>query len=130
MVGNVCWLVVGLVGKSDGLCFIVDGYLLVVFQFDVLYFDLLCQCGGGGWIVSNYYLDGDYCFMWVEFVLVVEYGMVQCVVVIEMGGKDKVLVKVGGQFSIFQVGVEQKIVCLVWWDWCGVQVFFFFGFSQ
>ncbi|STW39510.1 Uncharacterised protein [Klebsiella pneumoniae] len=46
-----------------------------------------------------------------ELAPAVEHGTAQRAVAIEMGGKDKVPVKAGGQFSTLQAGAEQKTVC-------------------
>lgn len=109
--GNARRSAAGLAGKSDGLRLTADGHPLAVLQLDAPHLDLLRQRGGGGRIVSNHHLDGDHRLTRTELAPAVEHGTAQRAVAIEMGGKDKVPVKAGGQFSTLQAGAEQKTVC-------------------
>ena len=67
--------------------------------------------GGGGRIVSHHHLHGDDRLTRAELAPAVDHRAAQRAVAIEMGGKDKVPVKAGGQFSTLQAGAEQKTVC-------------------
>jgi hypothetical protein len=107
--GNARRSAAGLAGKATA-CASLPTVTRWPFSSSTPHLDLLRQRGGGGRIVSNHHLDGDHRLTRAELAPAVEHGTAQRAVAIEMGGKDKVPVKAGGQFSTLQLA-PSKTVC-------------------
>ncbi len=109
--GNARRSAAGLAGKSDGLRLTADGHPLAVLQLDAPHLDLLRQRGGGGRIVSDHHWTATIASRGLSSRQRLNTARRSALVAIEMGGKDKVPVKAGGQFSTLQAGAEQKTIC-------------------